>query len=263
MLRGKTSLPIPLDVFSPLNISGCLLYLDAGTPSSLWMDTAATVPATLHGDAIARWNDLSGNNRNVIQATGAKQPTLNTSILPDGRRSVLFLGSQLLSSTVLLTGTSGSIFFSFNLNTTAVLCMFSQNDEASAVRFIKFDACDSNTNRRMSITQRNNDTPDVIRGTTTLAAGARYVMGYMSNGSSYRQRLQGAEEAFTILSGANNGDWFDDTSDEDNFTVGAIKTSSELQFLNAAVRKLIVYDHLLTSGELSNLEPYLMDDIGL
>jgi hypothetical protein len=52
--------------FSPRQIAGCALWLDAADASTI----------TLSGSNVTQWNDKSINGWNVSQATSAKQPTL-------------------------------------------------------------------------------------------------------------------------------------------------------------------------------------------
>jgi hypothetical protein len=62
-----------LRIFSPRNISGCQVWLDAADPSTLFTDSGGTTRAS-QGQTIARWNDKSGNGINATQATLARQP---------------------------------------------------------------------------------------------------------------------------------------------------------------------------------------------
>lgn len=64
--------------FSPDQITGLRLWLQAD--SGVWKDTARTVPATLDGDPVAGWTDLSGVGNHFTQATSAKRPTLKLAI---------------------------------------------------------------------------------------------------------------------------------------------------------------------------------------
>jgi len=61
--------------FSPSDISNMELWLKADT--GVYSDNGST-PAT-DTDAVYRWDDQSGNNRDVVQATEADRPTYNTS----------------------------------------------------------------------------------------------------------------------------------------------------------------------------------------
>lgn len=55
------------------------LWLDASDLSTLFQDSAGTVPVTTDGDPVGRWNDKSGNGRNFTQSTSGSRPTYRTS----------------------------------------------------------------------------------------------------------------------------------------------------------------------------------------
>ena len=77
--------------FSPTNLSGCALWLDAADLSSI----------TLSGSSVVQWNDKSGNNRN---ASGGVSPTFLTN-------GVIFNGtSQYLATTYSAVPSSESVF---------------------------------------------------------------------------------------------------------------------------------------------------------
>jgi hypothetical protein len=59
--------------------------------SSLWQDTAGTVPAVLADDPVGRWDDLSGNERHLTQATAGSRPLLKLGVFAN-RRAPLFDG---------------------------------------------------------------------------------------------------------------------------------------------------------------------------
>ena len=63
---------------NPLSLSPAL-WLDASDSSTLFnATTGGSLPAD--GQAVARWEDKSGNSRHVIQGTGVSQPLRKTSI---------------------------------------------------------------------------------------------------------------------------------------------------------------------------------------
>jgi len=66
--------------FSPSQISGLIVWLDASQISGL-----------NNNDPVTTWTDLSGNGNNATQATGSQKPTYKTSEL-NGRPVVLFDG---------------------------------------------------------------------------------------------------------------------------------------------------------------------------
>lgn len=56
--------------FSPLNVSGLKLWLDASAITGL-----------NNNDSVTTWTDLSGQGNNATQATGSRKPTYKTAIL--------------------------------------------------------------------------------------------------------------------------------------------------------------------------------------
>ncbi len=62
--------------FEPEDIIGMTLWLDSSDTTTLFTDTGCTTAATVNGDAIACWQDKSGNNLNATQATLSRRPLL-------------------------------------------------------------------------------------------------------------------------------------------------------------------------------------------
>lgn len=64
--------------FSPadLTLTG---WWDPSDLSTMWQDTAGTVPVTADGDLVARIDDKSGNGRNFTQSTSGARPVYKTS----------------------------------------------------------------------------------------------------------------------------------------------------------------------------------------
>ena len=73
---------------------------DAG---KVWQDTAGTVAAVADGDPVARIDDLSGNNRHMVQSDDTKRPTLKIS---GGRRWLEFSPGDWLAVPYSLAGAS-------------------------------------------------------------------------------------------------------------------------------------------------------------
>ena len=55
-------------------------------------------------------------------------------------------------------------------------------------------------------------------------------------------RVNGVEDTVTAENGTNNGDWFGDIPNRDNFTIGGIKYNIETQFMMGDIAEIIVYD---------------------
>ena len=73
---GERPLYEDLDgVFDPTLLSPALsVWYDITDLSTLWQDTAATVPVTISGETVARIDDKSGNLHNALQATSSLRP---------------------------------------------------------------------------------------------------------------------------------------------------------------------------------------------
>lgn len=105
---AATAKPLPAVLSS---LSGVSLWLDGGDTSTLFQDTAGTTAATTAGQAVARWNDKSGNGNNATQSTSTQRPVLaakGTALVPsfDGSNDYLTLNPASLPQ-----GTSASTQF--------------------------------------------------------------------------------------------------------------------------------------------------------
>ena len=94
----------PVGLFSPSDIAGLQLWLDANDASTLFQDAAKTTSAG-NGDVVGAWADKSGNGKDATQATTAEKPTLQTAII-NGLPVVRFDGSDdALAQSLTLSGT--------------------------------------------------------------------------------------------------------------------------------------------------------------
>ena len=97
-------------IFTPLEISGLQLWLDANDSSTI----------TLNGSTVSQWNDKSGNGYNVSQSTASNQPTYQSAVL-NSKSVVRFDGSGDVLTNTTDTPVGGStnrtVFVVFNSNT--------------------------------------------------------------------------------------------------------------------------------------------------
>jgi len=70
-LRGNAAEP-----WTPADLTGLALWLDASDASTLWADTNATTAATNNG-LVARWDDKSGSGYHATQPTNSLMPTVS------------------------------------------------------------------------------------------------------------------------------------------------------------------------------------------
>lgn len=97
-------------VFNPLDVSGCVLWLDGADIRSMFQNTAGTTPVTASGQNVALWKDKSGVFNNASAA--ANQPTALFNAT-NNQAAVSFNGStQIMSLTpsLLPTGTNQSTY---------------------------------------------------------------------------------------------------------------------------------------------------------
>jgi hypothetical protein len=66
------------------------IWIDPSDLSTMFQDTAGTIPVTASGQSVALIKDKSGNGYNLTQATAASQPTFQQDA--NGKRSLLFDG---------------------------------------------------------------------------------------------------------------------------------------------------------------------------
>ena len=109
----------------------------------------------------------------------------------------------------------------------------------------------------MATAQDNADVDDKVGGSTVITT-ATYIMGWLSTGTAYQLRVNGAAEVPNVISGANNGDWFADTAGRDNVTIGAMERNTIVTYGNIDAGEVVVYDGaVLTAGQIGSVEAYL------
>lgn len=97
---GSTYITVP---FSPTQISGC----------QLWLDAADTTTITSSGGSISQWRDKSSSGLVLSQSTSSNQPTLGP--LLNNLQTIQFTTTQTLASTTnLVTNPAQSWFLVFN-----------------------------------------------------------------------------------------------------------------------------------------------------
>jgi hypothetical protein len=107
--------PYRFAAFSPANVSGLKVWLDAGV--GLFDATTGGSAVTTDGSSVARWEDQSGNGNHVTQATSGQRPELKTNI-QNGRDVVRFTATGsgatddfLRASSTVISGTTARTIF--------------------------------------------------------------------------------------------------------------------------------------------------------
>jgi hypothetical protein len=90
---GLTSRRMGFSPASLFALSEPGVWLDPSDLTTMFQDTAGTIPVTTPGQSVARINDKSGRGNNATQATAASRPTYG--IVPlGGRRNLLTFSEQ-------------------------------------------------------------------------------------------------------------------------------------------------------------------------
>jgi sulfur carrier protein ThiS len=120
----------------------------------------------------------------------------------------------------------------------AAQTIFASADEATDVRYLKLSI---NASGKLELSQRNNDTADVVEGDSVLVADTWYHVAATVDASGWHLYIDGVEETLTATSGTNSGDWLADTDDRDNVLVGALRRTGVTEYLNGDVKDVRYY----------------------
>lgn len=107
MLRGTGG--VTLNIFNPLSLFAAGekgVWFDPTDISTLFQDSAGTIPVTAYGQKVGKILDKSGNNNHAIQASTTLQPTYQ--IDNEGNPNLTFSGSytQLVTPAIDFTATA-------------------------------------------------------------------------------------------------------------------------------------------------------------
>jgi hypothetical protein len=218
-----------------------IVWLDPTDSSTMWQDSGKTTPVTTDGDPIGYWEDKSGNGNHWSQSDNSRRPVWKTD-------HVLFTNDWLTCINSLAAETDGTIGFDVQADPSAgngCLFQFSTATGATAANHWNFSGSHYNTFcsgiRTLpfawaSVTQSSGD-----RMTYIVTEGAFTAIIYL-DGSQVDSRGQGNTNMGTtpILGGANR------LGDIASFTMA-----------NTRVYEMVVYDRVLTAGEVTTLDGYL------
>lgn len=245
------------DTITGVGIDGTISVITDATHMTVTGSTGAGAgvgftinPTAGVSDRITSYYDLSGNGRVFTQAAFSKKASL-TSVAAgiNSKRAALYDGVDDLHviASAFLNGISGMILAVWRMPNGAIpnsgQVVFSSSDEASNLKFMAFEIYDGTGIPSMYSLQNNNDTSDQVHGGTTILANTIYCVEFISKDTAYGQRVNRTSETLVATSGANNGDWFGDTSARDNTVIGAWKRTSESTWLRASLVALHVWDN--------------------
>jgi len=211
--------------FEPNQIPGCQLWLDSQDSRTLTFSSS---------NIVSQWNDKSGNNRHVSQATVSAQPTWNmaTGLTFDGVDDSLF-GEG-------IAGTDYSFFIVYKMITTGgTRSMFSTGNGSDGI------SCRMSSTRNLL-----HNGAAVVFSLSFFSTADFEIMGGRRNTSS----------AFSHLNGGNYGTYSGGINTvtapfTDKLGVGNRATTSE--FCNVQVKEIVYYDRQISLDEAGLIQRYL------
>lgn len=248
--------------FSPIDISGLQLWLDASEAKSLFSDTAGTTLATTDGTSIALWKDKSGNSRNLAQSTSGNRPVLKKAVV-NSLDGIRFDGTNdYLDYATNIRPSAYSVFVVVNKTTTSSVTFCGASDTAGNghARYFEISSGFYATNDIGIITGNGtdsykglytqnsagnlivNNTPTVLSMTSSVT-GSGTTLELFKNNSAPATTVIGAN--ITSVAAVNR-----------NFAVGRLGDYNG-NYLQGDIYEILIYNSALTTTQRQQVESYL------
>lgn len=196
----------PLSLFSQAQAGA---WYDPSDLSTMFQDTAASVPVTAAGQAVARINDKSGNVRHLTQSTAARCPTYE--VAGNGKAHLLFDGTDdFLSASFPMTlpfdRVSGIQQLSWTLNDAVFWAgssagLLTQNSKSPQLRIVSGGTAVAVQNGALDVGQNGIVTERHVANASKLAINnGSYVSGDAGSGAPTSLSVGASSSA----SGASN-----------------------------------------------------------
>ncbi len=243
LIRRKIS----SNIFSPLSLAP-KMWLDGQDSSTVFTDTSETTPST-NGVVVGRWKDKSGFGFHADQATGGTKPLLNTSTL-NSFQGLDFDGTKAMTSGGVLTGSTKFEIWCVSRSSTAIQVLFENY---------------AGTTPNVYTLYRNTTPVDIgvfgpssassLLSSPAASTGCILVREYYDNVlTSNCAKLQ--------LNGVNATS-YTSNADASGVTVASGTTYIGRRYdasvpLIGALGEFVIFDKLLSAGEVTDLQSYLM-----
>jgi len=229
-------------ITSPLQISGCALWLDGSNSSATNM--------TLVGSSVSVWKDLSGNGRNATPVSAAPQLATN---VQNGLPGILFSGAGTMKCGAFLTSTNFSIFSVSNISNGPSVGVWK-------VQYSSFAIINSN-----QIVTGVNKTGAYLPNTVTITGISRISAVTLSSsttaGSAFTMNAS-VNGTNTLITGtSNNGNA--DTCAQEVAIGGLIENGGIAATASGYINEVIVFNVELTTTQRQQIEGYLALKWGL
>jgi hypothetical protein len=236
--------------FSPADISGLQLWLDATT--GLFDATSGGSAVTTDGSAVARWEDQSGNNRHITQATSANRPILKTSI-QNSKNIIRFDGTNdhlFLSSAFVLSGGSHTIFCVLK-GSTQNRIIIGEGNSSTIVQAAQLMASGQVDQSKIRTFYRSNtNSTDLDKENYGIIFNNTFRLACLTDtGTLVKDFINGINSA--------SNSYTRGTYTFDRFCVGGLlRTSLVLPFVGD-IAEIIIYNSVIQDSDISRVQNYL------
>ena len=220
--------------------------------TALWLDAADASTITESGGAVSQWDDKSGNNYHVSQATPADRPTVSTDA---GNASVLFDGtSDYLRHDVSDTITYPSSIF--------IVCRNTDTANAGHVLAVNDSSL---SDSYYTVTQRNSSGQKLLYQ-SRIGLNAPVISAPSSYSTEIIEGVSNASNDHELFSngtsvGTDTSAW--PTPSYDNITIGRLRYQSTAQYFVGHVHEIIWIRQSLDLATRQRVEGYLAHKWGL
>ncbi|MFC1659029.1 LamG-like jellyroll fold domain-containing protein [Pseudomonadota bacterium] len=210
-----------------------------GIPSDmeLWLDASDEGTITKDGsNDVSAWNDKSGNENHVTQVTSSYQPDYVSSSNINGYPAIRFNGSEYFNLSAFESPAAHTKFI-----------VFKSDSSASAQRIIFYSKVGEAAIFGDNLVIDNG----ILLSNTNYVHQAITLGSFIYNGTSSEIYVNGGN-VITGDGGSNSGTY--------DFTVGQ---GGGTWYYSGDIAEVIVYNRVLDSAEIEDVEAYLMDKWGV
>jgi len=259
LIVGTGTTPTPS--FDPMTLNPRMLY-DPSDLTTMFQDSAGTIPVTADGQPVGKILDKSGNNQHSVQATSAQRPTYRTS---GGLHWLDFNGTNSSMSSAALNLT--------NAWATSIFLGVRKNSDASVGHLLELSASYFNIG---AFAVRAPNTAGTYVTTCTGASGSQVQLSAATftapttnvltslidlSGSTaldtINARVDAVRRTITYTGSNSGGGEFRN----DILYIGA-RTNNSFWF-NGRIYSMIILDRTATAQEIADTEGYIASKSGV
>lgn len=234
----------------------------------LWLDATDSATITASGNAVSQWSDKSVNASNFTQATGSNQPSTNTRTINgknvidfDGTNDFLKCNSSTSIFKYLHTSTGGTVFI-VGINDSNG--SFMGNGGASSATTGIYHALSSNATDLL-ITN-GAAVPALQFGLTNVGTTAFYLTTKWDGGNATAaNRLKESKNGAGFTGSNTNTATPSSGNSSYDMLIGANPDISGTPgtYLNGAIGEIIIYEGILSAGDITTVQTYLSTKWGI